>query len=440
MYIASAMRSAGHEVRVVDAVGENWRRIIEVGGSYYCGMSFANIIEKLAAFEPQIVGLSSIFTVNSDTVKNLIWRVKEDLPATRVMVGGADITVRPQEYSHADHIVLGEGEDAVKNLNFHIHSQRFIEDIDGLAFPARDLFPMEEYFKAYDAGRACRNKYVCDRRWTTLIASRGCPFNCVFCSIHLSMGRKLRKRSIENVEAEVDMLVNGKLRIRHINFEDDNISLDNAWFKSFLTMIKRYDITWSLPNGIRADTVNAGIVREMAGAGCKRLFVAPEVGVQRVLDEIVHKSMKLSEVETAVRLFSENGIAVDASFIMGFIGETKKDILNTIRYARKLKRLGLDGAAFNIATPLYGTELYNQAVAEGYLSEGFDCCKMSPFESLIETEEWSSKWLLATREFAGWYVNRRLRSKLKSIAKMLGSEPLKAANFIKLSTVEMKES
>jgi len=435
MYVASALRSQGHGVKVIDAVGENWKQIVETEDSYYCGMGFKDIIKAASTFDPQVVGISSTFTVNAQTVKNLILDLKQEMPTVKVMVGGPDVTVRPREYDMTDYIVLGEAEDTMKDFAYtHVHFQKFTENLDELAFPARDLFPMQEYFKAYDQGRACRNKYVADRRWTTMVTTRGCPYNCVFCSVHLSMGRKLRKRSIENVEAEINELVKGKLRIKHINFEDDNISLDQAFFRNFLEMLGQYDVSWSLPNGIRADTLNEETVRAMSRTGCSRLFVAPEVGVQRVLTEIVHKNMQLSAVEKAVKLFVRYGIKVDATFIIGFIGETKKDIVDTIRYACKLKRLGVDGTAISIAAPLYGTELYQQAVAGGYISEDFDLSQMSPFESVISTEQFSSDWILWARDFSKWYVNLQDWFKPLSTAKMLLVNPRQAYSFCRFWT------
>jgi radical SAM superfamily enzyme YgiQ (UPF0313 family) len=196
-------------------------------------------------------------------------------------------------------------------------------------------------------------------------------------------------------------------------------------------MIRRYDVTWSLGNGIRADTLDEETIRDMAEAGCQRVFVAPEVGVQRVLDEIVHKNLSLSAVERAVQLFSKYGIHVDAAFIMGFIGETKQDVLETMRYARKLRSLGLELAAFNIAAPLYGTDLYNQAVAMGFLKET-DCTKMSPFESLISTKELSSEWLLRMREFATFYVNRAFLSKLKYMVFLMVTNPRKFVGYLRI--------
>jgi anaerobic magnesium-protoporphyrin IX monomethyl ester cyclase len=411
MYVASAFRSLGYEVKVIDAVAEQWRNYTQTESSYYSGLYFDQIINRLKNYNPDIVGVSSIYSVNASTVKKLVTQIKESLPSAKIMVGGADVTIRPKEYDMADYVVLGEGEETAKTISQkHIHNQCFIGDLDSLSFPARDLFPMEEYFAAYDAHRSYRNKYVCHRRWTTMIATRGCPFNCCFCSIHLSMGKKLRKRSIGNIEEEINLLVHGNLRIQHINFEDDNISLDRAYFREFLKMIRRYGVTWSLPNGIRADTLDEEIVQLMAKAGCQRLFVAPEVGVQKVLDDIVHKNLSLKAVEKAVVLFHKYGIHCDASFIIGFIGETKQDILATLRYAKKLRGLGLEDAAFNIASPLYGTDLYNQAVSLGLLKET-DCGKMSPFESLISTDELNSEWLLKMREFARFYVNRTVHSK-----------------------------
>jgi len=438
MYIASVLQKEGHEVKVIDAVAIDWEEPVEMGQFYYSGMRIPDILKELRRFGSEIVGISSPFTVNSKVVDQLAYQSKTALPDAKVVLGGADITARANEYKDfdsADFIAIGEGENVVKEITLSqekMLKKDFIQNLDEIPFPSRELFPMEEYFKAYDKGRACRHNYLFHRRWTNIVCTRGCPYNCVFCSIHLSMGRKFRKRSVKNIETEINELVNGKLKIKHINFEDDNISLERDFFIKLLHMMIRndYDITWSLPNGIRADTLNEEIVKKMAEVGCKRVFVAPESGVQRVVNEVIHKNLDLTTVERAVKLFKKHRIIVDVAFVIGLVGETKKDILDSIRYAEKLKKLGAEEAGFGIATPLYGTELHSQAVSKSYIPRNLDCSKLSPFESVISTEEWDSEWMLKIRDFASWYVSKPLWRKLLSIGKMLLSDTDKALDFI----------
>jgi radical SAM superfamily enzyme YgiQ (UPF0313 family) len=128
----------------------------------------------------------------------------------------------------------------------------------------------------------------------------------------------------------------------------------------------------------------------MKEAGCKKIRVAPESGVQRVVDQIIKKNLSLKEVEKAVVLCKKVGIKVGCFFVIGLIGETKKDIEETIKYAYKLRRLGADGFIFSIATPQYGTELYEQAKRCGFLRDNFSDEALSAAEPLIETPEFTA--------------------------------------------------
>jgi radical SAM superfamily enzyme YgiQ (UPF0313 family) len=124
-------------------------------------------------------------------------------------------------------------------------------------------------------------------------------------------------------------------------------------------------------------------------SGCKRVFVAPESGEMRVLADIIGKNLDLKKVEESIKLFRKYKIIVDGSFVIGFIGETKKDIWKTIRYAIKLEKMGLDGVGFHIATPYYGTRLYEEAKLKGFLREDISVNLFTTAEPLIKTPDWS---------------------------------------------------
>ena len=197
--------------------------------------------------------------------------------------------------------------------------------------------------------------------------------NCVFCSIHLTMGQLFRPRSPENVLLEMERDYH-EFGIRHFNIEDDNMSWNIERFQKICDMIvaKGLKITWSASNGLRADRVDDATIKKMKASGCKRVFVAPESGSQRVVNEVIDKRMKLEDVEKAVELFSKNGILVDAAFIIGLPGETKAEMEQTIKFAKRLRKKGASHTGIAIAAPLYGTRLYKLAVEKGYFDPKTD--------------------------------------------------------------------
>ncbi len=161
-----------------------------------------------------------------------------------------------------------------------------------------------------------------------------------------------------------------------------------------LIVERRVYVEWFTPNGIRADTLDEELLRKMKQAGCKKIRIAPESGVQRVVDEVIGKNLDLRSVEKAVVAAKKVGIGVGCFFVIGLIGETKADIEDTIRFAYKLRSLGAESFIFSIAMPLYGTQLYEQAKSSGFLKEGFCDDALAATEPLIETPEFTAEELL----------------------------------------------
>jgi radical SAM superfamily enzyme YgiQ (UPF0313 family) len=170
------------------------------------------------------------------------------------------------------------------------------------------------------------------------------------------------------------------------------MTLDKKRMEAICDLIvkRKLDIEWFTPSGVRADTLDENLLTKMKKAGCKKIRVAPESGVQRVVDEIIKKHLSLKAVENAVVLCKKVGIKVGCFFVIGLIGETKKDIEETIKFAYKLRRLGAEGFIFSIATPQYGTELYEQAKRCSFLRDEFSDEALSAAEPLIETPEFTA--------------------------------------------------
>jgi len=444
LYVAAALEK-DCSVEVIDASLEGWRNLRETDSRYCLGLTFDETGRRIGMIKPDVVGISAPFSINIDSAIKVASAVKGVNKNIITILGGTHPSVHPLETlssEHVDFVVIGEGEETapelIRVLKEHSYEKlkdvkgigykekdtpvltpprTWIQDIDSLPFPARHLVLMEEYFNAMKAGRGARGMYTYNERWTDIITSRGCPYNCNFCSIHLTMGRKFRTRSPENVIREIKQVIHD-FNIKHINFEDDNITMNRNHAELIFDLISenKLGITWSLPNGIRCDNVGEEIVIKMKESGCKRLFVAPESGVQRVVNQIIGKNLDLKKVENAVILFKRHGIVVDGSFVMGLIGETKSDIWKTIKYALRLKRLGMDTAGFHIATPYYGTSLYEEAKQKGFLRKDLDDSLFTTSESLISTSEWSREEIVRLSKIAKWIVNYDVKDKIVYVA------------------------
>lgn len=442
-YIASVLEKE-HDVRILDANVEGSSKPAVIDGNYHQGLSIEEIKERVKEVEPDIVGITIPFTINSANAFKVALAVKSITVNITTIVGGPHTSIKPEEVvtdPAVDFAVIGEGEATIIDLVRIIQNEAFseldscdgiaykkdglpavthprkpIEDLDSIPFPARHLLPMKKYFASAAEGRSSRMLYDHGLPWGSMVSSRGCPFNCSFCSIKITMGQRFRLRSPDNVIAEIENMIEAH-GISSILFEDDNLTFNKDRLKDICDQLieKSWGIVWGTPNGIRADIIDEALVQKMHGAGCKRVFVAPESGVQHVVTNIIRKNMDLQKVEHAVTLFKKYGIIVDASFVIGSIGETKKDILKTILYALKLKRLGVNKAGFHIATPLYGTRLYDEARQHGYLKADISDQELSTANPLIETPDWSRADLRQLHRVANWTVNFGPRDKIISI-------------------------
>ena len=222
-----------------------------------------------------------------------------------------------------------------------------IPDLDGLPFPARDLLQLKLYREKMNG-----------RPMTTMVTSRGCPFNCEFCSSSQFMGVAWRARSAENIMAEAELLYE-KLGYRAISFVDDNFTLNPARAIKISEMMiaRKWNLVWAAMS--RVDTIvrNPDMVRTMARAGFSWTFIGFESGSQEALDSYGKKA-KVEDALKAMEILKENRVEATGAFILGAPGETKAMMRETIRFA---KRLDPRRAQFSILTPYPGSKLYDGA-------------------------------------------------------------------------------
>lgn len=384
-YIAAVLLKNGYPVKILDVLAEGYNHQEKLGGYGYVGLPQTKVKQRIKSFSPQIVGITAPFTSQAKAAHKMAALVKNINPKIKVVLGGSYPTTYVQEVlkdKNVDFVVRGEGEitflELVKKLE---KKAKNFKDIKGLNlnFPrppimdldnypvAWELLPMQEYFEAAYQVKSSRSISTFGKRWATIFTSRGCPFHCTFCVGHEVMGRLWRPRSVENVIAEMESLIQ-KYKIQHFDIEDDNFTLDKERAKKICDQIikKNWPIEWSTPNGIRADTVDEELIEKMKESGCVRTIIAPESGSQWVVDHLMNKKINLKKVEQVVGWCRKYHLAVDAFFIIGMPGEKESDVRKTVQYARKLRKLGVDDCGFNVAIPHRGTEIYWIVTKKGW--------------------------------------------------------------------------
>ena len=445
----AAVLEKNHVVSIIDAPTEGWRNLAELDETKFrVGLSAETIAQRVREWSPDVVVIEIPFSGWSKTAFEVVSAVKVAKKDAIVALMGQHPTARPEaclSEQGVDFVVIGEPEITVSELVDALAAgkqdfkgidglgfkengkatitgkREFVKDLDSLPFPARHLLPMELYNEAVKENPL---RGEISKPWTIVTTTRGCPYSCVFCSVCILWGRTWRARSPKNVVDELEHVVK-TFGVKQVDFYDENMTLDKKRMAEICDQIvqRGLHIEWFTPNGVRADTLDEPLLRKMKRSGCKKIRVAPESGVQRIVNEVIGKNLDLKKVEQAVVLCKKVGIKVGCFFVLGMIGETKADIEETIKFAYKLRSLGADSLIFSIAMPLYGTELYEQAKEGGYLREGFCDYALAATEPLIETPEFSAQDLqelcmranMANPTFTRAKVSRAMRHPKKTL-------------------------
>jgi len=438
-YLAAVLEEAAHDVKAIDCVIENWKQRVREGDHYQIGLSWEELKGRIWRTKPDMVGLSCLFSSQFQNTRKTAALVKEVDPTIKVVAGGAHPSAIPCEVmadTNFDYAVIGEGEHTMLSLVRSLEGASQLENVDGLAyrenevvkinpkknfianldnlpFPARHLFPMDKYLQLT---KDLRMNEISSKRvpYTEMVTSRGCPDRCVFCVIRKMYGGFWRARSPKNVVDEIQLLFE-KYGVKEIHFMDDNLTLDRRRMEEICDEIlhRGIDISWVTTGGVHVNTLNEALLRKMKRAGCYSLWLGIESGNSYVLNQLIKKGVSLKKVDEVVKCIKRVGMDVNGFFVIGFPGETRKTIEDTIRFS---KSLDLDDAYFSIATPYPGTELYDQCFSKGYLKSD-NLSKLKQIYANITTEALSKEMVEKLREKA--YREFRLNRVLRHPARLL---------------------
>ncbi len=416
MYVAAVLDKAGYKVELLDAFLTNFS-FRKIGDIIEVGMPYRRIMDEIRKRKPDIVGISNPFSCQVENSVRVADIVKEIDPSILTVVGGPHVTVVPVEFlkeaKNFDIAVIGEGEYTMLDIIRFFEGYKKISDVQGIAYrneqtvllnsprpliknlddlpyPAYHLVEMEQYLNPKKIEyRSFKNRAI------SMITSRGCPFNCSFCAVHLHMGKIFRAHSVNYVVNHIEYVVK-KYRVETIFFEDDNLTLDLKRFEAICDKIieKGIKVNWETPNGIRADYLTSNLLKKMKKAGCKSVFFGIESGDQFVLDNIIDKNLRLRDVIKVARLCKEIRLKTGAFYIIGFPGEKKENMEKTVELALRLKREFDVGMHLFFATPSYGTRLYEECKEKGYIQENLTPRALAEVRQprgmpLIKTEDFS---------------------------------------------------
>jgi len=316
-----------------------------------------------------LIGISSL-TPTAPRAYELVRRIKWQAPKIPIALGGPHVTFLPEEAleAGADYVVRGEGEETflelaealkegerdlpeVRGLSYRIGDEirhnperPLIQDLDSLPFPDLSLIAGAERINVLP-----------------IQTSRGCPYNCKFCSVVKMFGRGYRARSIDHVMEELRVLLR-RAPGAHLFFYDDNFSEDASRTKELLERMIREGLTppWSAQERVRVAR-DTELLRLMKRSGCVRLCL----GLESINPETLksyRKAQTVEEIDLAIKTLHHYGIKVHGMFVLGADTDTLATIRETVRYSLAAK---IDTVQFLILTPAPGTETFKELEAEG---------------------------------------------------------------------------
>jgi len=368
LYLAGYLKkNSRHQVFGLDAQVDN----LGYGEDFF---------KRIEEINPDLAGITVMTFTLVDVLKTveLVKKVSQKLNKKIVVVlGGPHAHLFPEEtlsLENVDFVIKGEGEvpfflllealegrgnfSEIKGLVYKKDGQifnnpigDFLENLDELPFPDRELLPVKKYSSLLGAGRIV----------TTMFTSRGCPFQCTFCD-RPHLGKKFRSRSAQNVVDEMEICL--KLGIEEILIYDDTFTVNRQRVLEICDEIKRRGLNFFWDIRARVDTVDNEVLKQLKSAGCSRIHFGVEAGTEKIF-KVLNKGIHLDQVERAFIAARANNIETLGYFMIGAPTETREDILETINFAKKINP---DYVHITILTPYPATGLYNRALAEGVIS------------------------------------------------------------------------
>ena len=368
LYISSYLRKNGYNhVSLVDGLRDN--------------TGFSELNNRVQEFCPSVVGITAT-TLTYQRATETARLIKQIDPKIITILGGPHATAYKDDIINEedafDCTVTGEGEETMLQLVQALDEGRswrdipgticrdgretkvndsrpFIANLDDVPFPDRDLLVRGwQHFYRPNLARVNREPV------TSMITSRGCPYQCTFCDRN-TFGRKFRSHSAEYVVSEMEMLVE-EYGIREICIEDDTFTINKERVAEICESLirKDLDLTWSCL--ARVDTVDKQLLSLMKRAGCWLIAYGIESGNPHILKKM-KKNIDLEKAKEVIKWSRQEKLDVRAFFVIGHPGETEETALETIRYAKSLPLLSV---TFCLMTPIRNTEAYDMAISGEY--------------------------------------------------------------------------
>jgi radical SAM superfamily enzyme YgiQ (UPF0313 family) len=351
-YMGAVLENEGYEVKIVDMPP--------------LGLEINSVRNYILKFSPDLVGITCV-AANYRYCIDIARTVKQINPFCKIIVGGPHVTFIAEKVlydnSWVDIVVRGEGEEtmlelvqlfeggmedlnSIKGISFRrfpkgiysTNERPFINKLDSIPYPARHMLPMDKYKQL--------------TKYTSVITSRGCVYNCIYCNASAFWKHKIRFRTPLSVYEEIKFL-KGSYGIKHFKFVDDLFLFEEKRNDVLLKLLEKLEIKWIC--NTRIDLLNNKLIENAAQAGCEKMIFGIE-SLSTKVQKVIKKNIKISqhEIIEVLEMCHKNGIHTKLNFIIGLPSQMKEDIGNIKKLILRSKPTEI---AINALTPYPGTYL-----------------------------------------------------------------------------------
>ena len=387
-YLSAYIADHGYTYTLVDSIAEGLNQTWPLASrpGFQCrGLTYEEIVGRIPP-NTDVIAVSAMFSGEWPVMRDLIRLAREQHPHALIVAGGEHITALTEfslrDCPAIDVAVCGEGElifyelleafragndfSQVSGVAFLDAEHRFVQvdglqrmrNIDTLPWP---IWPDGYLEQFWQAGKSYG---VQTARDMPIMASRGCPYQCSFCSSPAMWTTRYVLRDIEDLTAEIKSYIK-RYDITALQFYDLTAITKKRWTIEFCNRLiaEGINIKWSLPSGTRSEALDAETLALLKKTNCNYLVYAPESGSPDTL-KTIRKRVELPRLTESVLEAKRQGIVVRTNLIIGFPHETRRHVAQTIRYGLYLAWKGADEVSINIFSPYPGTEIFRELLVQ----------------------------------------------------------------------------
>lgn len=438
-FIAAALKREGHRITIVDAIAENPEQFTVIKGDIELNGLTNDEVAARIPNDVDAIGIHIMFTNNWLNDRALIDCIGNKFKGIPIFAGGEHITGMPQrclqQTKHLKVCVLGEGEETVVELMTSIHSDEQLQQIEGIcyktnegkirmnprrarirevgtvAWPAWELFPLQKYREHELSYGVIKNELS-----LPIMATRGCPYECTFCSSPQMWGTRYFMRKPEDVVDEIEHFQ--KLYgATNYDFYDLTAIVNRNWIIEFCKELiaRNIKITWQIPAGTRSEAIDEEVANYLYRTGCRNITYAPESGSLDVL-KAIKKKVRLPKMLESFRYTQKAGMSIKLNMLIGLPEETHKSIWQTMWFLLQASKAGVHDIFPTVVVPYAGCELFMKLEREG---------KINP-----DSEEYFERIIVSDSFFGGYFYNDNISPLALRLYRLLYLFIFYTSNFV----------